>query len=181
MDILGNGERADVPALCEEFFDMEGTIGMANISKSALCVPTVTTTSSGDGSGKENITVNVDCNCGCEGGGGSGGGGGKPEPPVHLGTQMTEVVIDVADVHIPSLAANTYYNCITGITSLTVDSIPISLDETIIEFTTGDVVPSLNFPADTRWLNGAPLVVTANMRFSIAILRGLVAYGRFSR
>ena len=97
------------------------------------------------------------------------------------GVQMTEVIIDSAVVNIPALTANNYYNCTVDITSLTIGSIPASLDETIVEFTTGDTEPTLNFPPGTRWLNGVPLVVAANMRFSIAILHGLVVYGRFAK
>jgi len=97
------------------------------------------------------------------------------------GILMSEVIVDSEVVLIPILQPNRYYNCIVDISSLTISDIPLFLDESIIEFTTGTIVPTIITPPGTRWLNGTPLIVAANMRYVIAIKHGLVAYGRFMK
>ena len=97
------------------------------------------------------------------------------------GLRIQETVITSQAVSIPEVIPNRYYNCTAEVTSLNVAAAQLSLDESVIEFTTGAAAPTITFPANIRWMNGAPLATAANMRFVISIRHGLAAYGRFAK
>ena len=101
----------------------------------------------------------------------------------NLSTKLDKVVpveISSIAVVIASVEAGRYYKCINDITSLNVTSYPASsLDEAVIEFTTGATIPTITFPAGAKWMDGVPINLASDMRYVISIRNSLIAYGRF--